>query len=154
MNAPQEVTAFILSPQNWAYGVIALVLLFLLFGRQDRYDEIDKVIADRHGVNLPEGGTKGIGPVDALNIVAFLGLPAALMAGFMLDPVFYGLAAVLFVVLVITLLRVWSTSQARLRRAGVASNDSAAAAGGFILTLVLIAVFVTAAVLAFMGLLV
>ena len=149
-----QLIDFISEPTIWLYGGIAVVILVLMFGRQNKHDEVDKMIADYHNVTLPPGGEKGVGLVDAPNILSFFGFGGALMAGLMLNPAFFGLAAVMFVILIGTLLRVWVTSQNRLRRAGMTANESPGIAGCFIMIFVLMAIGTVVIVFLAMGLLV
>ena len=140
MESETVVLNFILEPRNLIIGFGALVLMFLLFGREDKYDEIDHAIAASKGYELPRGDTKGASPANALWVASLLAVGPCLIAGFMLSPLFYGAAAVALLILVWSTIHYWNATQRKLHRAGLQGGGRTGGCG-FLATIVGLAVF-------------
>lgn len=136
------------NPLNWLLAFPALALLFLLFGRRDRYAPYHHDLARAAGHELPTNQTRRITLNDAIQLSTLFIAPAAALAGYWLHELhLYGVALCAGAVWIATISHSFTENKQEAKRDGITLQDAHGGRWGFVLAMLLI-VLIAAAVAA------
>lgn len=144
---PDDYRALIGEPKTWLICLAAVVALFVVFGRRDRYEPYHYDMARAQGRELPTNQTRRITFNDAIWMTtAPAAGAAAIMAWLLPAPALWLVAAVLGVVFALSAWQSMREFRAIARRDGIELRSAHGGAAGFTCVMVAFLLLCTLAV--------